>query len=88
MSIELLELAADALGPLLDEVVFVGGATITLWITDPGAPRVRPTKDVDAVVEGRNAGRLPRFRGAAAPAPLCRGPRGRRDLPLGATPAA
>jgi predicted nucleotidyltransferase len=51
MSIELLELAADALGPLLDEVVFVGGATVTLWITDQGAPPVRPTKDVDVVVE-------------------------------------
>jgi len=51
VSIELLELAADALGPLLDDVVFVGGATVTLWITDPGAPPVRPTKDVDVVVE-------------------------------------
>lgn len=51
MSIELLELAAGALGPLLHEVVFVGGATVTLWITDPGAPPVRPTKDVDVVVE-------------------------------------
>jgi hypothetical protein len=51
MSIELLELAADALGPLLDEVVFVGGATVTLWITDAGAPPVRPTRDVDVVVE-------------------------------------
>jgi hypothetical protein len=28
MSIELLELAAAALGDLLDEVVFVGGATV------------------------------------------------------------
>jgi hypothetical protein len=51
VSLALLELAADALGPLLDEVVFVGGATVTLWITDPGAPPVRPTKDVDVVVE-------------------------------------
>jgi hypothetical protein len=51
MSVELLELAADALGPMLDEVVFVGGATLTLWITDPGAPPVRPTKDVDVIVE-------------------------------------
>jgi nucleotidyltransferase AbiEii toxin of type IV toxin-antitoxin system len=51
MSIALLERAASALGPLLDEVVFVGGATITLWITDPGAPAPRPTKDVDVVVE-------------------------------------
>ncbi len=51
MSIELLELAADALGDLLKDVVFVGGATVTLWITDPGAPPVRPTRDVDVVVE-------------------------------------
>jgi hypothetical protein len=50
MSIELLELAADNLGSLLDEVVFVGGATVALWITDPGTPPVRPTKDVDAPV--------------------------------------
>ena len=51
MSVELLELAAAALGGLLEEVVFVGGATVTLWITDPTAPPVRPTKDVDVVVE-------------------------------------
>lgn len=51
MSTELLELAADALGELLEEVVFVGGATVTLWITDPGAPPIRSTKDVDVVVE-------------------------------------
>lgn len=51
MSVELLELAAATLGELVDEVVFVGGATVTLWITDPGAPPVRPTKDVDVVVE-------------------------------------
>lgn len=51
MSIELLEQATTALGDLLDRVVFVGGATITLWITDPNAPPPRPTKDVDVVVE-------------------------------------
>jgi len=51
VSLELLELAASALGELLGEVVFVGGPTVTLWITDPGAPPVRPTNDVDVVVE-------------------------------------
>lgn len=51
MSVELLELAVDALGDLLEDVVFVGGATVTLWITDPGAPPMRPTKDVDVVIE-------------------------------------
>jgi hypothetical protein len=51
MNIELLESAAAALGDLCDEVVFVGGATVELWITDEAAPEVRPTIDVDVVVE-------------------------------------
>lgn len=51
MSIELLELGAAVLGDLTDEVVFVGGATVTLWITDPAAPPPRPTLDVDVIVE-------------------------------------
>jgi hypothetical protein len=51
VNIELLELAESALGKLVDEVVFVGGATVGLWISDPAAPPVRPTDDVDVVVE-------------------------------------
>ncbi len=51
MSIELLELAGQALKPVLGDVVFLGGASIVLWITDPGAPAPRPTNDVDVVVE-------------------------------------
>jgi hypothetical protein len=56
VSIELLEVASAALDDLLPEVVFVGGATVELWITDPGAPPVRPTKDVDVVVEVASRG--------------------------------
>lgn len=51
MSLELLERAAQALEPVLGELVFLGGASIVLWITDPAAPPPRPTKDVDVVVE-------------------------------------
>jgi predicted nucleotidyltransferase len=51
MSALQLEVAAAVLGPLLDEVVFVGGATVHLWITDPGAPPVRATDDVDVICE-------------------------------------
>ncbi len=51
MNIELLEIAADALGDLLADVMFVGGATIELWVTTPGAVEIRPTEDVDVVVE-------------------------------------
>jgi hypothetical protein len=35
VTVDLLELAAAALDDLLEEVVFVGGATVVLWITDP-----------------------------------------------------
>jgi len=47
----MLELAAENLGEMLEEVVFVGDASLGLWISDPGAPPVRPTKDVDVIVE-------------------------------------
>lgn len=47
----MLERAGQELEPFLDEVAFVGGATIALWITDQGAPEPRVTKDVDVVVE-------------------------------------
>jgi hypothetical protein len=50
-NIRMLELAAEHLGELLEEVVFVGGATVELWITDEGAPEFRPTDDIDVVVE-------------------------------------
>jgi hypothetical protein len=51
MTIALLELAASALGELVNQVVFTGGATVGLWITDPAAPEPRPTEDVDVIVE-------------------------------------
>ncbi len=51
MSLKLLERAAGALEPVLSDVVFLGGASIVLWVTDPAAPAPRPTKDVDVVVE-------------------------------------
>lgn len=51
MSALQLDAAAAVLGPLLNEVVFVGGATVHLWITDPAAPPVRATDDVDVVCE-------------------------------------
>ena len=49
----MLEQVALALGPLVDEIVFVGGTVPSLLITDPAAPPVRPTKDVDIVVDTR-----------------------------------
>lgn len=42
---------AELLGELRNEVVFVGGSSIPLLITDAGAGAERPTDDVDVVVE-------------------------------------
>ncbi len=37
---------AKALGELNREVVFVGGAMVSLYIDDPSAEDIRPTKDI------------------------------------------
>jgi nucleotidyltransferase AbiEii toxin of type IV toxin-antitoxin system len=49
---------ARRLGDLGEHVVFVGGATTSLFITDPGSSATRPTRDVDVVVE---VGSLPEY---------------------------
>jgi len=49
VSTDQLETAATALGPLLEEVVFLGGASIHLWLSDPAAPAARATDDVDVI---------------------------------------
>ncbi|MGI8945799.1 MAG: hypothetical protein ACR2GL_06125 [Thermoleophilaceae bacterium] len=51
MSAELVDRAATVLGPVLDEVVFLGGATVHLWVTESAAPPVRATEDVDVICE-------------------------------------
>lgn len=38
---------AKALGDLNSKVVFVGGAMVSLYIDDPSAEDIRPTKDID-----------------------------------------
>lgn len=43
-------LVANQLANLGTEVVFTGGAIVGLLLTDPAAPDVRPTDDVDVIV--------------------------------------
>jgi hypothetical protein len=50
-NLELLAEAARLLKPLLGELVFVGGSTTAILITDKAAAEVRPTYDVDAIAE-------------------------------------
>lgn len=47
----LFESVVRLLAPVLDELVFVGGCTTGLFITDPAASGIRPTRDVDAIVD-------------------------------------
>jgi predicted nucleotidyltransferase len=46
-----LKSVANALGALKDKVVFVGGATVSLYASRPLAVSVRPTDDVDVAIE-------------------------------------
>ncbi len=50
-NLERLERVARRAQPLLDRLVFVGGAVTELYFTDPASGRVRPTTDADAVIE-------------------------------------
>ena len=50
-NIQILMLAVDRLGNLADEMVFLGGCATGLLVTDPAAPPIRVTRDVDAIVQ-------------------------------------
>ncbi len=50
-NLEMLRMAAARLMPVLDELVFVGGSTVELFITDEASLGIRETKDVDVIVE-------------------------------------
>ncbi len=85
-NLELLELAAEALRPLLSEIVFVGGCVTALHITDLAAAPVRITNDVDVISEitsyaeyvafSERMRRLGFEEDASEGAPLCRWRRG------------
>jgi hypothetical protein len=53
---------ATALGDLNDQVVYVGGAVVSLYIDDPSADDVRPTKDLDLTMEIASIGELEALR--------------------------
>jgi predicted nucleotidyltransferase len=77
-----IELIADALGALREQLVFVGGCAVDLLLTDPAAAPARVTYDVDLVARvealvGYHAlekefARLGFKRDMAQDAPICR----------------
>lgn len=51
INLEIVQKVALALGELNDEVIYVGGAVISLYVTDEGAEEARPTTDIDISVQ-------------------------------------
>ena len=51
VNIIMLQTVANGLKELKEEVVFVGGAVAELYASDPAASDIRPTQDVDCVIE-------------------------------------
>ncbi len=47
----LFESVISLVTPVLDELVFVGGCITGIIVSDPAAAGIRPTKDVDAIVD-------------------------------------
>ncbi len=50
-NLSMVQSVVEGLGNLVNEVVFVGGAVLELYIEDPAIQKIRPTQDVDFVVE-------------------------------------
>ena len=50
-NLAMLQIVADKLGDLCENVVFLGGCTTALLINDPVSPDVRRTFDVDCIID-------------------------------------
>jgi len=81
-NLDILTAAVHRLGPLADSMVFLGGCATGLLITDPAAPLVRTTVDVDVIVEVASLVQYHRlsnqlreqglFEDTSSDAPICR----------------
>lgn len=45
---------AQALKELKDQMVFIGGAVVSLYADDPAADEIRPTSDIDLTINLMN----------------------------------
>jgi hypothetical protein len=53
-NITMLQTVASGLGELKNEMVFIGGSVAELYVDNPAASDIRPTLDVDCVIELRS----------------------------------
>ncbi len=51
INIKVVEKVATSLEELNNDVIYVGGAVVSLYVTDEGAEQTRPTKDIDISVQ-------------------------------------
>jgi predicted nucleotidyltransferase len=51
INLKVVEKVALSLGELNKDVIYVGGAVVSLYVTDEGAEQPRPTKDIDISVQ-------------------------------------
>jgi predicted nucleotidyltransferase len=61
-NIDVIKKIASALNELNEQVVYVGGAVLSLYVNDPAADDVRPTKDVDISLSVASLGELEEIR--------------------------
>ncbi len=81
-NLQILEIAVEYLGPLADDMVFLGGCATGLLLTDVAAPPIRVTQDVDVITEVASLGDYHRLSGQlrkrgfkedqSPDAPICR----------------
>lgn len=81
-NLQILETAVELLGPLADDMVFLGGCATGLLLTDVAAPPIRVTQDVDVITEVASLGDYHRLSGQlrkrgfkedqSTDAPICR----------------
>lgn len=62
INLKVVEKVANSLGELNDEVIYVGGAVVSLYITDEAAEQPRPTKDIDISVQISTYGQMDELR--------------------------
>ncbi len=62
VNLKLIEKVALALGEINNEVIYIGGAVVSLYCTDNGAELPRPTRDIDISVQISSYSQMDRLR--------------------------
>ena len=61
INIEMIQEVAKALDKLSEDIVFVGGATVALYLNLDTTDEIRPTEDVDIIIELASAAKYSVF---------------------------